>query len=431
MLRKVSNSRVAAAALLLALFHPRAHADEWYENYGKGLDAFHHQQWQDAVRYLSEAIDDRSDSKANAKTYGLQFIDYFPYVYRGVAYFKLGDRAKAQADLEKAQAEGVVQDADKDSQAQTLLSEYLGLVRKSTANAPPPANPTPAAATTDPNFTEGLKLFKQKDYTNAIAKFSAVPDNSAQSPDAKRYIAQAQDALKAIDVQRVQKERKETIDKAFAEGKTFFDAKDYDRADDRFTTVLGLDPSRADAKNYLEKIRKAREKASASVAAATKTPETPHEKAAPAAPPPADTSRDVLFRDAMGLFKSGKIVQAKEKFLALQTKDPAYPDLQKYLQSISQYEEKARRGIAAFLDGEYDLAIDQLNDASRNWTDSPKLYAFLACSYAAQFLLGGEEDKALRQNAIDTFDKTHAVDAHYALDDKLISPRIIALLSGQ
>ena len=431
MLRKVSKRHIAAAALLLVLWHPVLHADHWYESYGKGLEAFRHQQWQDAVRYLSEAIDDKSESKANTRTYGLEFIDYFPYVYRGVAYYKLGDRAKAQTDLEKAQAEGVVQDADKDTQAQTLLSEYLGLVRKSTANATPAANPPPAAPATDPNFTEGLKLFKQKDYTNAVAKFSAVPDNSPQSADAKRYIAQAQDALKAIDLQRAQKERKDKIDKAFAEGKSFFDAKDFDKADDRFTTVLGLDPSRSDAKNYLDKIRKAKEKASASVAVATKTPETPNEKPAPAAPPPADTSREVLFRDALGLFKSGKIVQAKEKFLALQAKDPSYPDLQKHLQSILQDEEKARRGIAAFLDGEYDLAIDQLNDASKNWTDSPKLYAFLACSYAAQFLLGGEEDKALRQNAIDTFDKTHAVDAHYALDEKLISPRIIALLRGQ
>ena len=76
-------------------------AAEWYVSYEKGKEAFGSQQWQEVVRLMTEAIGEKDEEKANAKTYGLRFMDYFPYLYRGIAYSRLGDQKRALADLER------------------------------------------------------------------------------------------------------------------------------------------------------------------------------------------------------------------------------------------------------------------------------------------------------------------------------------------
>jgi hypothetical protein len=171
----------------------------------------------------------------------------------------------------------------------------------------------------------------------------------------------------------------------------------------------------------------------------TRTPEkTPEKREVTIQPrvesitaPPPDTTNLVMFRDGVALLNGGKIGLAKGKFTGLKQREPAYPGLETQLQAIGGIEEQARRGIAAFLEGEYQQAIDQLREPSQKGNDNPHVYAFLACSYAAQYLLAGAEDRTMRQNAVDTFARTKQVDGSYALDSKLISPRIITLLTGQ
>ena len=51
---------------------------------------------------------------ANARTYGMQFIDYIPYFYRGVAYYQTGELDKAKADLETSQSFGEIQKTSRD-----------------------------------------------------------------------------------------------------------------------------------------------------------------------------------------------------------------------------------------------------------------------------------------------------------------------------
>jgi hypothetical protein len=230
----------------LLLFSLHAKADEWYESYARGKEAFNNQQWQEAIGRFTDAINERSESSANAKTYGMHFIDYFPYLYRGVAYFKIGDKVKALADLERADKEHVVGDARQDADAPQLLRQYLELARKS--NTPLP----------DQNYAQGMKFYNQKNYRAAIESFKAVPESSPQHKDALRYLGLAQSQQQAVEAEAAQKEKKERASNAFASGVRYYNEKSLDKAEEQFKAVLQIDNARADARDYLEKIEKLR-----------------------------------------------------------------------------------------------------------------------------------------------------------------------------
>lgn len=407
---------IAATCAAVVILHGTLHAQEWYVNYEKGLDAYNKQQWQAAVQSLSEAIADQSDSKANKRMPGLQFVDYFPYVYRGIAYYKLGERAKALADLETEESAKEVQDETKDTKARELLRDFLAMVRK------------PAAPQTDARFAEGKRLYDLKDFKKAIEVFDSVPENSPQRTQAVKYKGLAESAQRDADAAATAKERTDRISRALAAGKQYFNRKELDNAESQFKAVLDIDANHAEARRFLERIGVLRQKSVAPPVAAQKEPV--REQPRIVTGPPPDTTKDVMFREAVALLSGGRIAQAKAKFLDVRRLDPAYPELGTYLKLIGDTEEKIRRGISAFFAGEYQQAIDQLRETSRAGGDNANMYAFLACSYAAKYLLSGAEDRTLRQNAVDAYGRTKQVDAGYTLNDKFISPKIIALLRG-
>jgi tetratricopeptide (TPR) repeat protein len=340
--------RIGVLAVMLLLVRGLSIA-QWYVSYENGLKAFRNRQYQEAVQDLSEAIDDQSDSKASKRTYGMQFIDYFPYVYRGVAYFKLGDRTKALEDLQKAEDEKEVQNASTDTEAGRLLPEYLALVRK-TAAPPPQAD-----------------IVKEQNPPKTETRKVEVPPTVKNSDDARRT------------PDRATKDHKDAVEKP---------------------------PVTEKKKPVTEPVQTTRTQ-------------------------PVDTTKLAMFHEAVALYTDGRMSRAKVRFLDLRQLDPSYPELATYLQSISDNEEKVRKGIAAFFAGDYQQAIDQLAETSRVGRDNAHAYAFLACSYAAQYLLSGGENSALRKNAADAYGKTRAVDAGYTLNDRFISPKIIALLRGE
>ncbi len=123
-MRSLMLSLVLLLVVLVVLV-PDARADRWFESYEKGRVALQSEQNDDAVRYLTEAIDQKPESKANARTYGTHFIDYFPYVYRGIAYARLGRTALALRDFQAEQAAGEADQGARDTRAAMLLRQHL------------------------------------------------------------------------------------------------------------------------------------------------------------------------------------------------------------------------------------------------------------------------------------------------------------------
>jgi tetratricopeptide (TPR) repeat protein len=393
--------------ILLPLLTSALLQAQWYVSYEKGREAVKKGQWQQAVSQLTEAIDEASNSKAKKKMYGLQFIDYFPYLYRGVAYYRLGDLANARTDLEKARSEGVIEDAREDGEAPTLLAEYLGLIQKPApqiAQQKPPQNP-PQNVSPGPPKSELKKTEQMK------------------TPDQKKSETAASE----------QKQKRERASGLFAAGVEFFKRDDLNKAEEQFKNVLELEPLNAGARNYLKRIDTRRQKLAASAAVHPKEVPGPalHEPVVTERAPAPDTAGSALFTDGVALFNGGKIGQAKARFHSLQTIAPSYPGLANYTGLISSVEERVHQGIAAFFEGEYREAIDKLSDQSKNGNDNPHVYAFLACSYAAEYLLAGGENGNLKKEAVDAFGKVKGINPRYELDKKLISPGIIALLTGE
>jgi tetratricopeptide (TPR) repeat protein len=172
-------------------------------------------------------------------------------------------------------------------------------------------------------------------------------------------------------------------------------------------------------------------KSIAAVISPKENPPSTHESVSEPAARTADTSGSALFREAVALLNSGRIGQAKSAFQHVRAVAPRYPELEAYLGTIAAFEEKTHTGISAFFRGEYTEAIENLSATSKNGSDNPHVYAFLACSYAAEYLLAGAENGNLKKEAVAAFGKVKGIDPRYELDAELISPGIIALLKGE
>jgi len=290
----------AVMALSLLVSFVEARADRWFESYEKGRVALNAGQHADAIRYLSEAIEQKPESKASARTYGVNFIDYFPYLYRGIAYVRVGKIALALRDLQAEERAGEVEFAKRDTRAQVLLRQQLE---------------------------------KCKNLASAGEK----PRSTINAP------------------------------------------KD--------TATVAANPS--DLRT------------------------------------PARTATDTLFDRAVAELGRGQLVGAQRLFNEVERFNRHYPGLEEHLRTIRTREMEIKRGIGAFLRGEYQTAIDVLSPAAAGAADVAQAHAFLGCSYTALFLLTGEEEEsALYEQAQKAFRSVKGIDARYQLDQKVISPVI-------
>ena len=101
-----SPVRSLLVLVLLALVASPAAAETWYESFHKAEEALANEQWGDAVRHLNVALEAKPESSAQERTYGLRFVDYFPYLKLGIAYYHLGqlDAAEQAFETERRQA---------------------------------------------------------------------------------------------------------------------------------------------------------------------------------------------------------------------------------------------------------------------------------------------------------------------------------------
>lgn len=107
-------------ALVLLLFPTSLRAEPWYDAYHKGQEALEAEDWNEAVRHLNEALKENPKSSAHARTYGLRYIEYFPFLQLGVAYYHLGQPDAALQAFETEERQGEI--AQSETATQTLQS---------------------------------------------------------------------------------------------------------------------------------------------------------------------------------------------------------------------------------------------------------------------------------------------------------------------
>lgn len=138
----MNRARTLAAFLLMFALAPAAHAS-WYDDYDAGLIAARKGNWSAVVTKMTAAIGQKPRENPKERTYGMDFRNYRPYYYRGVAYLNLGKYEQAISDFETTGGPGPENLGD--------LSTLIDRAKRNAAAAsePDPA-PTPAPRNTPP-----------------------------------------------------------------------------------------------------------------------------------------------------------------------------------------------------------------------------------------------------------------------------------------
>jgi hypothetical protein len=351
-------------------------ADEWYVSYQNGKDEFNDKHWSQAIQLLNDAIHEKPGSVQKALTYSFNRIPYFPYIYRGCAYFELGDKSAARADLMRAE------NRDAEGEEKDLLDKYVALL----------GTGAPTAPTVDPLYVEGKRLFDQRSYKEAVDKLGAVGSSSAQYADAQKMIRLAQDALKKTDTAL------------------------------RTGDESSKNPVRHDMPDP------AHERSVQPV----KPDIQPQSENASTTPTGTAVQTDTVGQALLGLakeqFAAGHYRAAKGAFTEYRGLGKESAEVTQALGAIATIEGKIRSGISLYFRGNYADAIRELASASERGGDNPHAFALLACAYASSYLLGGSEDGTLKSEALTAFNKARAINARYTLDRTVVSPQVIALL---
>jgi len=313
------------SAVLFFSFSRLLFAADWYISYEKALEAIKKQQWEAAVGQLNAAIADKAESKANAKTYGLRFIDYFPYLYRGIAHYELGNYRQAQQDLEKEENFGEARKAANDKAAAGTLQRYLNLIRQRQIIAA--------------KFNDALQAFNQAQYEKAKIGFDEVLKLDPNYAEARKYQKTAADELEKAGLAKVETEKKSGLEKEFNLGVQLFNRQNFDDAEKQFNRVLDLDKNYAGAADYLDKIKAERVKLAESTARA---------------------QFDAIFSEGIRLFEAADWNGAEAKFKAALKLDPADAGAAEYLKRLSAARAEATRSFQAgerlFSNQEWDKA---------------------------------------------------------------------------
>ena len=440
MMRTIHTGRLVRAhgALLLGLllFAAQARTQEWYEFYDQGLEAINAERWGDAVRELGRAIALREEPGANVKTYGLQFIDYFPYTYRGMAQYRSGNYDAALEDLVRANRFGAAFEGRADGNAGKILREYLALAQQHKLDGEA--------------FAAAVQAYREKDYRSALDSFKTIGTTSTFYSEAQRYISMTEGELRkpppaAAQGPAVDKEQEKPAvaaakppappptDEEFKEGVRLFAAKDYVGAEAKFRAVLSKDRTHREAADYLRRTQAERAKQSlaqqrqSKPAPARTSPAREPEPAASGAP---QLSVDSLVAVAVALYEDGLLERAEETFGRVRKISSSQSDAAFYLEKISANRQSIRDGVVAYFEGEYEAAISRLSDAARLNKENAVLYGYLAAACAARFYLTGAEDKDLRDRAQTAFRTARQLDATYTPDKRYTSPRIISMLNS-
>lgn len=221
------------------------HAAIWYESYLKAVRLLEDKQWAAAIPLLEEAIRLKTNSEANARTYGVNFEDYFPYLKLGIANYHLGQLDAALRWLDREEQLRAI------SKSPTALAE-LRQVREDIKKAQESAAAALRARTqtlVSESLDEAGRAEAQGNLDEALAAankaLAIAPDDQA----VKDILTRIQDRITATEKRRDQEARRTAL---VEEGNKALDAGQLQVAASNFTEALAITDS-PDVRSLLEK----------------------------------------------------------------------------------------------------------------------------------------------------------------------------------
>jgi hypothetical protein len=240
------RSRLLLLAVLSALPDPAFAAREWYESYDdarkKLIPA---KRYAEALVELKEAVRIKPDPELNVRTYGVEFIDYFPYYYMGLCYQATGDFQNALTAFNIEEKRGFIKKRNEYKD----LSRRQGEAQAALDAADRRRAADRARADVDAALKEAESLEKARHFDEALGKLNFA-GAAAQLLDARtqRAIADAAERVKKEQLDLAETTARERrIEQGLVEGARLLGESKWNEAITRFDDVLAVDPRNAKA----------------------------------------------------------------------------------------------------------------------------------------------------------------------------------------
>jgi tetratricopeptide (TPR) repeat protein len=237
---------LALPALLAA--SPAWAVKEWYDHYLKARDQLIPQKrFEDAKAELRSAISLRREPRLREQTYGLNFVDYLPYYYLGVAHLGADEYGAAMRMFNIEEDKGAIRGSGLYKELQRLRGEAEQAEQQRVARL--------AREEAQRLLREAGELGKARKYPEALARLAEAQAAAKDlDPGLQRTIRDAAEAVRAE--QRSAEEsaaRAKRIEQQLAEGRRLLDGGQATEAIVRFDQVLALDPRNPAAAEGKEK----------------------------------------------------------------------------------------------------------------------------------------------------------------------------------
>jgi tetratricopeptide (TPR) repeat protein len=236
--------RLLLAGLLLLLLAPRpARAvDEWYDHYLQARDKdIPAERWEACVENIDAALRLRSRPGTDIQTYGLQFLDYLPYHYKGLCLLRQEKYADAIEAFNRAENAVAVTRS-------RLRADFARL--KSEAEDAEAARLTRLArAEARRLLQEARALGRRREWEEALAQLARA-EVLAQGLDTETLQTITREKERLQEAQRTEREataRTQRIRERLADGDRLLAEGQWTEARVAYDEVLELDPGNARA----------------------------------------------------------------------------------------------------------------------------------------------------------------------------------------
>jgi tetratricopeptide (TPR) repeat protein len=245
--RKIRRSavRVGGGLLLTALMVLHASpalAALWYENYDRAEKAMAAEDWARAVELLEQAIAQEGESGVDKRTYGLNFINYFPYLQLGIAHYNLGNYDAAVTALEREEQLGAIAGAQGEMQQ---LREFRDLAQQALTAAADEARNREVSE----SLARASTFEAQGQLADALTEVNKALAIDGENAEANAAATRLQ---AAIGAEQERRDRQDRFDSLLARGRQLLDQQQFDEAAGVLTQATQLDPASSAAQSLLE-----------------------------------------------------------------------------------------------------------------------------------------------------------------------------------
>ena len=394
----------------------------WYVSYERALSAQEQGDWKGSIPLLKEAIAGKDAPKLKARTYGLRFVNYFPYFHLGEAYYHLRENQKALENFDLCVKYGEIRQSPEDfGLLQSHRAEVSGEPLKGIeASLPAKSEGADASGAGQggglpwyENYESGLAYVESGDWLNAVESLKlALAANGIPRRYARTY------GMWFI-----------TYIPYYYLGVAYFHqgmwqlAANYFETSERLGEVNEMETESATLKSHLEEARKKIAGGKRSVISEDLKP-----------------GINTKIADAVRLFNREEYAKAEGVFRSVLVIDPYNSVARSYLARIAQQSSPGEQeappprefsnGVLELLKGRHEQAIRLLKSAQGVMDRDASLHAYLGVAYCLRHRAKGKKETDALKSARQEFRRALEIDPSYQLDRTLFSRDVIDIFQG-